>query len=437
MSSSPCASASPAAPASSRGAPSSRTASPSSASSAAASSRPAPSSRAASRASSRAASPSLSCNSPDADADVVSDDAPSKAASSRPAPSCRAASRASSKGASPSPSCNSQDADADVVSDADDADRVAEVAEADGSNSGSDSGSEEDGGSSSEAAVVATAKAAPSRIVEKFELVSITLEEHVASHDYPKHVSTCGACKFWKNKMQISASLSATNPVTLKAEPWIGCVNGQFAICLFCSAFKGPRCLSRLGKGWGSFDRVQNLVRHTQSEEHQAAEAAWKQRVRAEGAHQGNPVQVYPAGATTAATAAAQAPVVARTADQRLGGRAVVATRALLETSSSFRSLDVWRDALLGDDRAALESQQQCRKVVTTMAQYEKLVTQRILKEGVVFRLAADGLDRTYQVEIGTVLWSIPKTLGFLPSYGLKAGWLEELGPKGPGSWNG
>ena len=86
------------------------------------------------------------------------------------------------------------------MSDADDADRVAEVAEADGSNSGSDSGSEEDGGTRSEAAVAATAKAAPSRIVEKFELVSITLEEHVASHDYPKHVSTCGACKFWKTR---------------------------------------------------------------------------------------------------------------------------------------------------------------------------------------------------------------------------------------------
>ena len=118
------------------------------------------------------------------------------------------------------------------MSDADDADRVSEVAEADGSNSGSDSGSEEDGGSSSEAAVAAAAKAkaAPSRIVEKFELVSITLEEHVASHDYPNHVSTCGACKFWKHNMKWSASVSARNPVALEAEPWIGCVNGQFAI---------------------------------------------------------------------------------------------------------------------------------------------------------------------------------------------------------------
>ena len=92
----------------------------------------------------------------------------------------------------------------------------------------------------------------------------------------------------------------------------------------------------------------------------------------------------------------------------------------------------MWRDALLGGDRGALESHQQCRRVVAAMARYEKIVTHRILKHGAVFRLAADGLDRTYQVEIGTVLWSIPKALDFLPSYGLRAGWLEQLGPRGP-----
>ena len=106
------------------------------------------------------------------------------------------------------------------MSDADGADGVADaagVAEADdgcnsgsntsgsksGSDSGSDSGSEDDSGSSSEAAVAATAKAeaAPSRVVEKFELdLSMTLEEHVASHDYPKNTTTCGACKFWETR---------------------------------------------------------------------------------------------------------------------------------------------------------------------------------------------------------------------------------------------
>ena len=73
-----------------------------------------------------------------------------------------------------------------------------------------------------------------------------------------------------------------------------------------------------------------------------------------------------------------------------------------------------------------------CRQMVSTMALHKKLVTQKIMKEGVVFRLSADGLDRTYQVELGTVLWSLPKALDFLPSYGKNAGWLEQLGPKGP-----
>ncbi len=58
-------------------------------------------------------------------------------------------------------------------------------------------------------------------------------------------------------------------------------------------------------------------------------------------------------------------------------------------------------------------------------------MTKSIVKEGVVFRLIADGLDRTYQVEIGTVLWSLPKPLDFLPAYALEAGWLEQLGNKG------
>ena len=55
-----------------------------------------------------------------------------------------------------------------------------------------------------------------------------------------------------------------------------------------------------------------------------------------------------------------------------------------------------------------------------------------MLREGVAFRLQADGLDRTYQVEIGTVLWSLPSFLRHLPAHGEQAGWLEVLGPRGP-----
>ena len=82
----------------------------------------------------------------------------------------------------------------------------------------------------------------------------------------------------------------------------------------------------------------------------------------------------------------------------------MAAVRTPLQTSGSFRSLDLWRDALGGPQRQALESNWRCKRLVTTMAQYEKELTYRLLKEGSVFRLEADGLDRTYQVEIGTVL---------------------------------
>ena len=107
------------------------------------------------------------------------------------------------------------------------------------------------------------------------------------------------------------------------------------------------------------------------------------------------------------------------------GGLAVVATRALLETTSSCRSFDVWRNALLGAERAALGSSFQCRRLVSTMAFHEKRVTQRIFKEGAVFRLSADGLDRTYEVKLGTVVWSRPKSVrGGVWVHGRWSAWL-------------
>ena len=123
--------------------------------------------------------------------------------------------------------------------------------------------------------------------------------------------------------------------------------------------------------------RIQNLLRHATIKEHQEAEAAWKARVRAEASTQG--VELF----AEAATAAQVPPVVVHKTASEIGGRAVVAARALLETSSSFRSLDVWRKALLGAERAAVGSPTQCRRLVLSMAQHEKLVTQKLLREGV------------------------------------------------------
>ena len=284
----------------------------------------------------------------------------------------------------------------------------AAATEADGSPAVETSGESSEEGGASEPGTAATAKVQCSRVVETFDGgIAQTLAEHAASHNFPMHVRHCGACRFWKNREKWSVSCSATNPVTAKKETWLGHAGGGLAVCLFCAAFKGRRCMSALGRGSASCLRLANIHRHAKCKEHQEAEAAWKERVRAEGAMQG--VEAC----SEAATAAAAPPVLRKTVAESFA-RGVVATRALLETSSSFRSFDVWRDGLLGDrDGAAVGSSWQCRRVVLSMALHEKWVTQKILREGIVFRLSADGVDRTYQVEIGTVLWALPKVLDF------------------------
>ncbi len=73
--------------------------------------------------------------------------------------------------------------------------------------------------------------------VGKFASAFGTLAEHVASHDYPAHVATCGPCKFWRNRWKWSAEFSCLSPVSQKKETWLGCKSG-FAICLLCSGAK-------------------------------------------------------------------------------------------------------------------------------------------------------------------------------------------------------
>ena len=255
------------------------------------------------------------------------------------------------------------------------------------------SGESSEDGSVSEPGTAATAKVDSSKVVETFDVdASQTLAEHAASHNFPMHVRQCGACRFWKHREKWSASCSATNPVTQKKETWLGHAGGGLGVCLLCAAFKGSRCRSDWGRGTGCFRRVQNIHRHAKCQEHQDAEAAWKERIRAESSIQG--VELV----SEAATAKPISPVIRNSVPER-GARGVVAARALLETSSSFNSFDVWRDGLLGDqDRAAVGSSWQCRRLVESLALHERTVTQKIMKAGVVFRLSADGLDRLPKV---------------------------------------
>ena len=183
--------------------------------------------------------------------------------------------------------------------------------------------------------------------------------------------------------------------------------------------------------------RKENFKRHALNPSHVAAQALWEQRLRAEATH-GDTVSIFRVGSTTAASATAASAMAAsavstRTRQPADGQRAVIAVRTLLETSSSYSSFDKWRDALVTDNqRQALESKWHCKRLVSTMALHERDLTQRLLRAGAAFRLQADGLERTYQVEIGTVIWSLPAFLKDSIAHGEAAGWLEALGPKGP-----
>ena len=202
----------------------------------------------------------------------------------------------------------------------------------------------------------------------------------------------------------------------------------------------------------GIFMKKSNITRHAASRAHKSARQAWLERLRLEGPQcLGASFSIFNvasatiASATVASATAASATAASATAasekDEAIsaltpqsstGYRAVIAARALLETSGSFHSYDVLRDALGGEDRKALESHWHCKRLVSTMAQYEKDLTHRLLRDGAVFRLQADGLGRTYQVEIGTVIWSLSSDLEHVLAHGEQAGWLEVLGPRGP-----
>lgn len=222
--------------------------------------------------------------------------------------------------------------------------------------------------------------------LETFEAGAFgTLEEHVASHNFPAHVRTCSACKFWKNRWKWSSACSCVNPVTNKKETWIGAKNG-FSVCLLCAAYKGAASRSEYGQGLGSFRRKSNLVRHATTREHKDALHAWEKRLRAQEAA-GEAISFFDvaSGRATSSAMVASAPLVSAPAESAKdkaassktqrpleAERAVVAARALLESSGSFHSFEVWRDALGGAERLSLESSWHCRQLVTTMAHYEK-----------------------------------------------------------------
>ena len=88
---------------------------------------------------------------------------------------------------------------------------------------------------------------------EKFEPMSFgTLEEHARSHDFPVHVATCGACKFWKNRGTWSETFSHCHPVSGKRETWLACKNG-FGVCLVCAEFATKKKTANMPVGSAIF----------------------------------------------------------------------------------------------------------------------------------------------------------------------------------------
>ena len=259
------------------------------------------------------------------------------------------------------------------------------------------------------------------------------LQDHVANHAFPTNVATCGPCKFWKNRWTWSAHFSCLNPVSKKKQTWLGCKNG-FAICTICAEFDEYAGQTLFGQGVGSLLKKANITRHSQSAVHKSAQLAWEQRLRAE-ATQVEIVSVDTTGSAvasaTSTSARAASAVSTRTRKPTEGYRAIVAARVLLETAGSFNSVDKWFNSVLGEDRQALESTWHCQRLVSTMALQERSLTQLLLREGAVFRLEADGLERAYQVEIGAALWPLLACLLHLLNHGQPEGWLQELGPRG------
>ena len=82
--------------------------------------------------------------------------------------------------------------------------------------------------------------------------------------------------------------------------------------------------------------------------------------------------------------------------------------RFTIETRGHFRDWTALMKAVTALNpayRGANSSRAICRKAVEAFACQERNVTCQLLRAASVYRLAADGKARVYQVEIGALLW--------------------------------
>ena len=119
----------------------------------------------------------------------------------------------------------------------------------------------------------------------------------------------------------------------------------------------------------------------------------------------------------------------------------LVVQRTLLRAGGSFRDFNRFAKSAALTGTAELckgGDRRVSRQLCDTFAKLERQVTFQFLSEGSVFRLAADGRQAMYQVQIGTLLWKWPRGLGHLRPGDSAASlpeWLEQLGEGSKGPW--
>ena len=285
-----------------------------------------------------------------------------------------------------------------------------------------------------------------SATIETFEPNTFgTLEDHVKSHAFPAHVKTCGPCRFWKHRWTWTAQASFTNAATNKKETWLACKDGA-AICLLCAAYDGPGRKDKFAEGIGNFLNWNNIKRHGNlltaqkrrlgsGEVHGPEKGInWTHELAVQARNDRARAEALGSEAVTASTLESSVTKHDGGTAHQVGPRAFLLTRVLLETRGSFRNFEQWAAAATVSDEVAssIASRWQCARRLETMAKYERLVTQSFLKAGSVHRLQADGLGRTYQVEIGTVVWRFPVALRYYQQQEQHFRWLTPLGDRGP-----
>ena len=189
------------------------------------------------------------------------------------------------------------------------------------------------------------------------------------------------------------------------------------ALCIPCNRSGLGRNKIALGRGRFHFG---NLKRHQECESHGRAVLVAQERAQLDAD------QCY----STIGRSAPQTEIATKTVQDSpasLIPRDVMLLRVMVETRGSFRDFESWASAALSS-----MNRDQCKKGLVAMATLERTLTYEFLTRASACRLQADGQGRTYQVELGMVLWQFPPLGSWLLQPKMDRPWLLQLGDRGP-----